>query len=338
MVLRVCRATLRDEHEAQDAFQSTFLVLVRKAHSLWVRDSLGPWLFAVARRVAIGAKSGTARRRAHEQRAADLRAADFGVAGADDIGPALLEEVGRLPSRFRDPVILCYLDGRTYEETARHLRCPVGTIKSRLASGRERLRTRLARRGLAPSVGLVEMTLAARTALALVPTALAGATARTASQYAAGRAAAGVIPISVIALMDGARKSLSLIGGKIAVMLFLGLSVIIGSVRSHREGIASTAAQAHDRPAFSSFLVLVDPVPRPPGRLEVARSDVDRLDGPIPPPAERPDAVRIDGAIPPPAVRSEEVRIDGPIPPPAERPDVDPLDGPIPPPAERPGD
>ncbi|SIO66812.1 RNA polymerase sigma factor, sigma-70 family [Singulisphaera sp. GP187] len=155
MVQRVCRTIVRDEHEAMDAFQATFLVLVRKGRSLWVRDSLGPWLHRVACRAAGRARAQADRRWALERK---LAAMTVGHTGDDDrskLAAAVQEEVDGLPDRFRVPIILCDLQGQTCEEAARHLGCPIGTIGSRLARGRERLRGRLIRRGLAPAVGTV---------------------------------------------------------------------------------------------------------------------------------------------------------------------------------------
>ncbi len=153
MVLRVCRSVLRDPHAAHDAFQATFLVLVRRAGSLWVRDSLGPWLHQVAYRVASSERSAEIRRRRHERRAAELSGPGARDEDRDDLEAVLHEEVNRLPWGCRAAVVLCYFDGLSPEQAARQLGCPVGTVQSRLARGRERLRKRLTRRGLAPALG-----------------------------------------------------------------------------------------------------------------------------------------------------------------------------------------
>jgi RNA polymerase sigma factor (sigma-70 family) len=138
---------LGDHHDAQDAFQATFLVLARRARAIRRRDSLACWLFGVALRVGSCARSASARRRRHERNWAALRAAQAGREEESREGsePLLHAALGQLPERFRAPVVLCYLEGRTYEEAAQVLRCPVGTIKSRLATARERLRRRLGR-------------------------------------------------------------------------------------------------------------------------------------------------------------------------------------------------
>ena len=151
MVLRVCRSILRDEHDAQDAFQATFLVLVDRAGSVRDRSSVGSWLHGVALRVAACARGSVVRRRVHERRAADLTADGFHPRGVEpDLAPALHEELARLPERYRVPIVLCYMEGLACEEAAQRMRLPVGTVKSRLARGRDRLRDRLIRRGLAP--------------------------------------------------------------------------------------------------------------------------------------------------------------------------------------------
>ncbi len=127
LVLRICRSVLGNEHEADDAFQATFLALVRKAESLLARDSLGPWLHQAAYRAACHDRAARARRRSHE-RAAALRSEwhdrHDGRGGLEDVIHA---EINRLPARYRVALVLCDLEGRTHEQAARHLGCAVGT-------------------------------------------------------------------------------------------------------------------------------------------------------------------------------------------------------------------
>ena len=186
-VLRACRSILRDEHAAEDAFQAVFLVLARKAGSLRVRDSLAPWLHEVAGRVARCARATAARRSRHERRAAEL--ADPPPRGPDDsdLGPALHEEIDRLPDRYRTPIVLCFLEGLTREQAAGQLRWPLGTLQSRLARGRERLRDRLIRRGLGPSSVVPGALARLEMARPVVLAALAGATTRVVMASALGR-------------------------------------------------------------------------------------------------------------------------------------------------------
>ena len=149
MVWDVCRGVLSDSHAAEDAFQATFLVLARRAGSIRRRDAVGPWLYGVARRVAVRAKTAAARRRLREGRAAEMKATpDPGPdpAGADR-GAA--RGGGPAGGEIQAPLVLCYFEGRTHAEAARLLKCPVGTVSIRLSRARELLRARLTRRGLA---------------------------------------------------------------------------------------------------------------------------------------------------------------------------------------------
>jgi RNA polymerase sigma factor (sigma-70 family) len=217
VVLAVCRSVLRNEHDAQDAFQATFLVLVHKAASLRVDDSLGPWLHTVAFRVARGARAAAVRRERHERRRAERSPewVDGGGGPGTDLAPLLHEEIDRLPERLRAPVVLCDLEGRTHLQAARDLGWPVGTVKSRQSRGRERLRARLARRGVVPSAGLAAV-LATDAARAAVPAALANGTVHVAIGAAAQ---AGAVPAQVAALMKGALKAMSMNRLRRAVLL-----------------------------------------------------------------------------------------------------------------------
>ena len=189
MVLRVCRGVLIDPNDVEDAFQATFLVLVKKSRSLWVSDSLGPWLHQVALRTASCARSAAARRQRHERIAAvSVRASH--AESHDDLTHVLHEEIDRLPERFRMSVILCDLKGRTHEQAARHLGWPVGTVKSRLTRARERLRDRLTRRGLSPSAGVITL-LRPGVMENLLPGALVQSTASAAVRFGASRTLLG---------------------------------------------------------------------------------------------------------------------------------------------------
>jgi RNA polymerase sigma factor (sigma-70 family) len=179
MVHRVCRAVLRDSHAADDAFQATFLVLARRAGSLWVRDSLGPWLYQTAYRTASRARSAAARRRRHEGRAAERTARAVDEPGRDDLEGVIHEEVDRLPQRYRAAVVLCLMEGRTPEQAARSLGCPVGTVHSRLARGRARLRSRLTGRGVTVPAAFLAASIS-RSATAAIAPAMADAAVQTA--------------------------------------------------------------------------------------------------------------------------------------------------------------
>ncbi len=147
MVMGVCRQIARRTQDAEDAFQATFLVLVRKARSVRVGDSLAPWLYGVAYRTAHRARA-----RASRYRGGEVEVAAESVDAPDlDVPPILHEELARLPGKYRDPIVLCHLEGRSHEEAARLLSWPVGTVSGRLSRGRQLLRERLERRGVSVS-------------------------------------------------------------------------------------------------------------------------------------------------------------------------------------------
>jgi RNA polymerase sigma factor (sigma-70 family) len=184
MVMGVCRHILQKIHDAEDAFQATFLVLARKAHTIHDRRVLARWLYEVAYRIAIRSKAHSARRLAHERQGAEM-AADAPRLEQDpgwvELRPVLHEEVNRLPEKYRTAVVLCYLEGRTNEEAAELLKWPVGTVKGRLSRAREILRSRLARRGLGTSAAFLMTSLSRDAAFAdVVPSRLIDDTTRIA--------------------------------------------------------------------------------------------------------------------------------------------------------------
>jgi RNA polymerase sigma factor (sigma-70 family) len=230
MVIRTCRSVLRDEHAVEDAFQATFLVLVRRARSLWVRDSLGPWLFQVAVRVSASARASDIRRRRLELKKA--RQTDLSVfdRDRDNLSPLIHQELARLPEQFRAAVVLCCLEGLSQQQAARQLGWPLGTLQSRLARGREQLRAKLMRRGIAPSGALLAALLSSESAHAALPAALASSTVRMAAQYVSGKAGAAVATASpVILLTQGVLKTMILQKLKLALALILVVAMTAAS-------------------------------------------------------------------------------------------------------------
>jgi RNA polymerase sigma factor (sigma-70 family) len=229
MVLGVCRRVLRDPHDAEDAFQATFLVLARKAASVSPREAVGNWLYGVAQTTAVRARAANARRRMRERQVADMPEPeavpeDF----ADDLQRVLDEELARLPDKHRLPVVLCDLEGRTRKEVARQLKIPEGTLSSRLTTARRMLARRLTRRGLAVSGGAVAVAVS-REAQACVPASLVSSTVKAATLAAAGQTAAGLVPAQVAALTEGALKTMFLsklrtvVGGLLVAASLLGV-------------------------------------------------------------------------------------------------------------------
>ena len=172
---------------SEDVFQATFLILIRRAGALRINGSLAPWLIEVARRNALKAGTAERRRRMREGRVAVPQSAGSPAILPDDIAPQVRAEVERLPAKYRQPVRLCYFEGRTHDEAAVALDWPVGTVRGRLARARKILHARLARRGIAPAGWLAAMGLAE--ARGEVPASLRAATlaaATTAAPVAAG--------------------------------------------------------------------------------------------------------------------------------------------------------
>ena len=176
MVLSVCRHVVGNPHDADDAFQATFVVLVRRAGSIRNLDALGSWLHGVALRVAFRVKAEAARRRAREERCEPRGLGVVGPGDQDELRRSLHEEIERLPAKYRNPIVLCDLEGQTHAEAAEHLCWPIGTVSGRLSRGRELLRSRIVRRGVTLSAGVVVASLSEKPAAAAVSGRLVGAT------------------------------------------------------------------------------------------------------------------------------------------------------------------
>jgi RNA polymerase sigma factor (sigma-70 family) len=230
LVLGVCQRLLRYAGDVEDVFQATFLTLVRKARSIRRREALGSWLYRVAYRMAVRLRLQRAKREQRQTSDVDtLAAAEVDDPSRRELGAALDDEVSQLPERYRAPVVLCYLQGLTTSEAARVLGCPQGTVLSRLAWARQRLRNRLVRRGLAPAaLGTLPLV---ETATASPAPALVAAVVRAALPFAAGRAS--VLSPEVAALTQGALQAMLLSKIKMTVALVLVASLV---------GVAGTGA------------------------------------------------------------------------------------------------
>jgi RNA polymerase sigma-70 factor (ECF subfamily) len=219
MVLGVCRRLLPDSHAADDAFQATFLIFLQKARSLRDPASLGNWLFGVAYRVARRARTVDARWRRNERQVLEMAATE---SSSDplwhELRPMLDEEIARLPPKYQAPVVLCYLEGKTYSEAAHILGWAEGTVSGRLARARDKLRRRLALRGEALSGALLPGLLAQK-GTEIVPPALAATIQKGALAVVTGQAAAVTFPIKVAALAQGTLQAFFISKLKVVVVV-----------------------------------------------------------------------------------------------------------------------
>jgi RNA polymerase sigma factor (sigma-70 family) len=230
MVLSVCRRMLRDPHESEDAFQATFLVLVRKRSGLRIDASLGPWLYGVSVRVARRARDLASRRRwieLDESIAEPVR--EPNAASDPDLRFAIDDFLAELPPYYRSAIVLCYLEGLTHEEAANRLRCPVGTVRSRLARGRAILKERLHRAEIAPAVspraGAADPLERISPPAVVVAPKLADSIARTAARHAAGEPLVRIVPTRIVELVIGVTKTVSVfkLATSASLVVFTGL-------------------------------------------------------------------------------------------------------------------
>ncbi len=259
MVLRVCRHIIGGPNDVDDAFQATFLVLARKARSVRVGDSLGPWLYGVACRVATRARAVSRRRNRRETTGVgEITAAASDADALADIRPVLHEEIGRLPAKYRTPVVLCHLDGLTHEEAARQLRCPVGTVSGRLSRARRLLRARLTRRGLSPTAPAVVAALAPQSAKAMPPSLLASTVEA---------ATAKVVSPAVVSLTRGVLKVMLLHKLKLGTIVAAAICVLAvgaGYVAGHASDAAFLPAQSEPGQAPKAQTPAATPGSPPP--------------------------------------------------------------------------
>jgi len=229
MVLSVCRRVLRNAHDADDAFQATFLVLVRKAGAIGFPELLANWLYGGAYNTARKARAASSKRRQREKPMTTIpEPPRTEPALWHDLQPLLDQELSRLPQKYRVPIILCHLEGKSIKDAARQLNWPQGTLAGRLARAREMLAKRLARHGQPILGGALAAALLQNVSSASVPSALVSSTVKAASTFAAGQAASqAVISARVAALTEGVLKSMFMTKLRTVTMALL-ISALVG--------------------------------------------------------------------------------------------------------------
>lgn len=310
LVYNVCRRVLAHHHDAEDAFQATFLVLARRAHSIRKRSSLNSWLFGVAYRVAANARKSLSRRRSRETALVDV--ADVPITPnvvLGDLWPVLLEEVTYLPDKYRAPFVLCHLRGKTNQEAAFVLNCPHGTVLSRLARARERLRRRLKQRGIGAAWALLVGAHLQDKWLGGMPlTALIRRSVNAGIPRAAGsQAGSGMVSAQVTTLVKGVLQAMMVKKLQAATLVILTLCAL--GVGAHMAVYRAHADQKKTVPietatAFHSGLANVNlghlppregvEEPRPPARNFVVNAPTPAIAELIAQAAER---IRKEAAI-----------------------------------------
>jgi RNA polymerase sigma factor (sigma-70 family) len=232
MVWGVCRRVLRNAHDAEDAFQATFLVLVRRAASILPREMVGNWLYGVAHQTALKARAMTAKRRTREREVTAMPEPKVQPQDPwDDLQALLDQELSRLPDKYRAAIVLCDLEGKTRKEAAQQLGVPEGTLAARLVRARTMLRGRLARHGLAVSGGALATMLLRNEATAGVPAAVVSSTIQAMSLSAAGSAAAaGAISAKAAVLAQRAMRAMLFTKLKGVAAILLALAAAVGVV------------------------------------------------------------------------------------------------------------
>src|SRR5262245_38783436 len=266
MVWGVCRRLLPNHQDAEDAFQATFLVLVRKATSIVPREMVGNWLYGVANQTALKVRAATARRGSRERQVTDMPEPTLEPDLWDDLEAVLDRELSRLPDRYRAAIILCDLEGKTRKEAARQLGCPEGTVASRLATARKLLAKRLARHGLVVSAGALAATFSRNAAATTVPNSVVSSSINIGALVTAGGAAgAGLVSRGVAALVEGVIKTMllrRLLKGTMVLlvtgMIALSCGVLVGEQQEGlpdgvREKPRSNRAEAtKERPSLKT--------------------------------------------------------------------------------------
>jgi RNA polymerase sigma factor (sigma-70 family) len=265
MVLRVCRHVLKHEHDSEDAFQATFLILARKSASIRKPDALAEWLHGVAHRTALAARRMAARRRGHEARLWTLMRRAAVSPTWDDVQAVLDEEIQRLRDPFRAVFVLCVLEGKSGPQAAAELGIKEGTVSSRLTRARQLLQQRLVRRGIKLSALLAALSVGDSAVQGGVPGLLVKSTLRFGLLVAAGEPAAGVIPSHIAALAAGVTRAMFLSKSKLIAVVLLG----VGLFAAGASGLARKVFAASQQPAANAGSQAEHEAPPAPAKEEL---------------------------------------------------------------------
>jgi RNA polymerase sigma factor (sigma-70 family) len=277
MVLGICRRMLRNSSDVDDAFQATFLVLLKRASSLGPGDAIAAWLHGVAVRVAQQSRSAAARRGQRERDGITIDPAGPEPAGLDaSVRQVLDEEISRLPAKYRAPIILCYLQGQTHEEAARRLRWPLGSVKGRLARARTLLQTRLTRRGVACGTALTALAAGAGSRAA-VPDMLLAATSQAAARVVSGGLISYVASPSIAHLTRGVLSAMIMQKVKLIILAFAVSGIFLtGAGVLARQSGPTTRPKAVEPPAEGKGRPVEEAKPSSPLIVESQKQETPR--------------------------------------------------------------
>lgn len=267
MVMGVCRRVLRSPQDADDAFQATFLVLVRKAASVSPPGMVGNWLYGVAYQTALKARAMAERRGARERQVMDSiepAAPDNDDALWRELRPLIDEELSRLPDKYRAPLVLCDIEGRSYKEAAEQLGWPEGTVAGRLSRARAMLADRLRRRGVILPLAALAALLTQNAASAAVPPATVASTVTAASLFAAGQTTTGAISANAVTLTEGVLRAMMISKLKTAVAILFAACLAVAGVGL---ALSSPAADGQEQKKAEQ------PVQPPPKKEDPKKAD-----------------------------------------------------------------
>jgi RNA polymerase sigma factor (sigma-70 family) len=253
---------LQNHHDAEDAFQASFLVLARRAASVAPPEMMVNWLYGVAYQTARKARASRARKLVREKQVTEIP--ESAIDNRDpwrDLRPVLDQELNRLPQKYRAAIVLCDLEGKSRQEAARQLALPEGTLSGRLTRGRTMLTKRLARHGsLLSGTALAALLTQEAAASACVPASAACSAIQAAGAFTAGQAAATVIvPAKVAALTEGVIKTMWMMKMKVAVAVFFGVAV--AGAGAHVSGVCplQSLKATMDKQAIASASAAASP-------------------------------------------------------------------------------
>ncbi len=267
MVMGVCRRVLRSPQDAEDAFQATFLVLVRKAASVSPPGMVGNWLYGVAYQTALKARAMAERRGARERQvmgSPEPAAPDNDDAPWRELRPLIDQELSRLPDKYRAPLVLCDVEGRSYKGAAEQLGWPEGTVAGRLSRARAMLAGRLRRRGVVLPLAALAALLTRNAASAAVPPATVASTVTAASLFAAGQATTGAVSAHAVALTEGVLRTMMLSKLKTATAVLFAACLTVAAVGL---ALSSPAADGQEQKKAEQ------PLPPPPKKDDPKKVD-----------------------------------------------------------------